>query len=133
MHKEHYLVRQLLALWLWLAIVLQLQQHAAAQGLKDDREAILGAQVVQAQYLTIYKQALTWARNYARKPAVKTSCQQQGPGGASLCSAAQAQEEAAVLMLATTPHKYDARDKQQTGGWDLAGPVGDQGVLSMSR
>jgi hypothetical protein len=108
-------------------LMLQLQQHAAAQGLKDDREAILGAQVVSAQYLTVYKQALAWARSYIKKPFAKTSCQQQGPGGGSLCSAAQAQEEAAVLLLATTPHKYDARDRSQTGGWDLAGPVGDQG------
>lgn len=109
--------------------LLLLLQHAAAQGLRDDTEAILGAQAVSANYLTLYQQSLKWASSYAKQPHLaKTSCQQQGPGGASLCSAAQAQEVAAVLLLATSPHKYDARSRAQTGGWDLAGPVGDQGA-----
>lgn len=111
--------------------LLLLLQHAAAQGLRDDTEAILGAQAVSANYLTLYQQSLKWARSYAKQPHLAmTSCQQQGPGGASLCSAAQAQEEAAVLLLATSPHKYDARSRAQTGGWDLAGPVGDQGACA---
>ncbi|WIA21668.1 hypothetical protein OEZ85_000839 [Tetradesmus obliquus] len=108
-----------------------LKQHAAAQGLRDDTEAILGAQAVSANYLTLYQQSLKWASSYAKQPHLaKTSCQHQGPGGASLCSAAQAQEEAAVLLLATSPPKYDARSRAQTGGWDLAGPVGDQGACA---
>jgi hypothetical protein len=121
-----------LGIWLGLAVLLLLLQHAAAQGLRDDRDAILGAQAVPAHYLTIYKQALKWARGYAKQHVSKTSCQQQGTGGASPCSAAQAQEEAAVLLLATSPHSYDARSKQQTGGRDLAGPVGNQGAAASS-
>lgn len=90
-------------------------------------DAYLGASSVQQRLENLYGASKAWRDSFA-KDAQRSQC---SAAAGSLCAShGQTVEQAAQLLMATSPRAFDARSSSQNGGFSAVGPPKDQGGCS---
>ena len=97
--------------------------EALGQGLVQDPKATLGAPGALQALSRLYKDSKAWRKVYKYSRA--RACSKQS---GSLCSSAYgSQQDAQLLLMATSPQAYDSR---KAAVHTVVGPVKDQGLCS---
>lgn len=113
------LATSLRSLPLLLVLLLAHLLPATGQGLAPNNKAALGASGTSSKLKSVYAKASSFAALYRQNP--KGACSQQR---GSLCASNTNLDDVAVLTVAVSPPRFDARSK------GLVSRVGQQGACS---
>jgi hypothetical protein len=106
---------------LCLLLLVEVPCPACGQGLRPDLDALVRSGTTFATFRQVYRASTAW-RN-AMRTSKRSACSSDR---GNLCGSTSEQAE---LLLATSPQKYDARDKFSDVA--VVGPVKNQGDCGM--
>ena len=113
----------MLKVMLLSCLVLLLTPGALGQGLRPNKERVLGASAQYRTLKSLYGKSRTFLTSYKLGVRTNACASQRG----SLCAAGISDEEQTVLLMATSPLSYHSGESRELSA---VGPVRNQGPCS---